>query len=194
MNNIPKNITGAILAGGQSTRMGQDKALLTLNGKSFIQRIAEELQKIFTDVIVISDIASGYDFLHLPVYGDIYKNCGPLSGIHSALVNSNSKSVFIVSVDLPLANCALMEYIIDRSHAEDTTLLSVDDRIQPLFGLYNRTCLPVLINHLEEKQYSVQHFIKNIHSNILPASPRFIKLLFNINTRKDYLNLARLPH
>ncbi len=194
MKNILNDITGAILAGGQSTRMGQDKALLTLNGKSFIQRIAEELQKIFTDVIVISDFAGCYDFLHLPVYGDIYKNCGPLSGIHSALVNSNSKSVFVASVDLPLASCVLMKYIIDRSHAEDTTLFFVDDRIQPLFGLYNRTCLPILINHLEEKQYSVQYFIKNIHSNILPASPEFIKLLFNINTRNDYSNLARLPH
>ena len=73
------DVTGVILAGGRSSRMGEDKALLQYNGKPFIQHIAETLLQILPHVIVISDRQKEYSFLNLPIYPDLFCDCGPLA-------------------------------------------------------------------------------------------------------------------
>jgi len=195
MIELRSDIAGVILAGGKSSRMGQDKALLGMNGKPFIQQIAEELQKVFTRVIIVSDRAVPYKFLDLPVYEDIFKNCGPLAGIHSAFSHSRSDKIFVVSTDTPLINPGAIRYLLDLQYTNEAIVYSIDDAIQPLFGIYDRTCLSLLEDHLTKKQYSVLKFIKSIDTNIIPASSvtRFdvSQLLMNINTQEDYRCMLR---
>jgi len=185
-----KDITGAILAGGKSTRMGRDKALLDLKGKPFIQHVAEALQLVFRSVIIISDHGDRYRFLHLPVYQDIFKNCGPLGGIHSALTHVSTEAVFLASCDVPFLSPSIIRYVVGRKTQNDVTLLYGGNSLQPLCGLYKRHCLPTVEHHLEQGRYSVLECLREIHTTVL--SPELdgaateSHALMNINTPSDY--------
>ncbi len=192
---MKEDIVGAILAGGKSSRMGTDKALLIFNGKPFIQHISEVLLSIFERVIVVSDQNEKYEFLNLPIYSDLYKNCGPLAGIHSAFVNTQSDGVFITSVDLPLINVSAIQYILNQKCDADAILYYIDNQVQPLFGLYNRRCLMKIENQLKQKRYSVLEFLNTIHTNIIQLNLTQIdslsEILQNINSPKDYQSLFK---
>ena len=96
------NITGIILSGGTSSRMGENKALLQLGKKKVIEHITDLMCSIFANVILITNTPNEYEFLNLPMYEDIFKVGGPLAGIHSGLVNSKTEENFILSCDMPL--------------------------------------------------------------------------------------------
>ncbi len=88
------DITGIILAGGKSKRMGINKALLKIGDKTIIERTAGLMQGLFNRVLLITNSPNEYMFLGLEIYEDIYKNIGPLAGIHSGLVYSNYRKKF----------------------------------------------------------------------------------------------------
>ncbi len=184
------DITGAILAGGKSSRMGWDKGLLDLDGMPFIEHIARTLQQVFARVMIVSDNGEGYRFLGLPIHADIYKNCGPLAGVHSGLTHSTTDSVFIVSCDLPVLTPAIVRYVVDLKKHDDVTLLSTENNLQPLCGLYKRHCLPVIEQHLKHGQYSVLRCLQEMHTVILSSSLATASSshlpLMNVNTPYDY--------
>jgi len=189
------NITGVILAGGKSSRMKRDKALLKFHDKPFIQLISETLHKVFENVIIISDHVEQYKFLYLPIYQDVYKDCGPLAGIHSAFVHTQSNGIFISSVDLPLIDVSAIQYILNQKCNADAILFSLDGQIQPLFGLYYRACLLKIENQLKQKRYSVVEFLDKINTNIILLNSKQInissKILQNINSPEDYQSLLK---
>jgi len=184
------DITGAVLAGGKSSRMGRDKALLVLDGVPFIEHIARTLQQVLARVMIVSDHGEDYRFLGLPIYADIYKNCGPLAGVHSALTHSTTDSLFIVSCDLPMLTPAIVRYVVDLKKHGDVTLLSTENNLQPLCGLYKRHCLPVVEKHLKQAQYSVLRCLQEmrtvIPSSSLATANSSHPPLMNVNTPYDY--------
>lgn len=184
-----RHITAAILAGGKSTRMQSDKAFLKLNDVTFIEHITNRLSTIFHDVIIISDHGERYKHLNIPVYPDFYKESGPLAGIHSAFMNTKSESLFIVMCDNPFINLEAIKYFVNYNFSEDALVYSKDENIQPLFGVYRRTCFPVLIKQLESRQLSALEFLKIIKTTIFTQKylPFDIEDIFiNINTIEDY--------
>ena len=190
---IAEHITGAILAGGKSSRMGEDKALLELNGKSFIQQITETLQSVFHKVIIISDRGEKYQFLDLAIYQDIFKECGPLGGIHSALRNAETKKVFIVSCDLPLMTSDAIGHLVARAHEGIIVVPSLQKRVQPLFGIYGQTCLPDLEEFLKRGQKRVRRFVEEMGAVVLPMDSALpvqqSEIFINVNTAKNYRKL-----
>lgn len=187
------NITAAILAGGKSSRMGRDKALLEFNGKPFIQYIADAMQEVFKKVIIISDHGELYQFLGLPIYKDIFKYCGPLGGIHSAFAHTKTKSIFIASCDIPLLTPELIRSIIDTPFQGDVIVLPSGKSIQPLCGLYSRNCVPTLEKHLKNGQYSVLRFLEDLSTIIV--APKMIRerRLVDVNTPGQYKILLKSP-
>lgn len=189
------NITGAILAGGKSARMGKDKALLELDGRTFIERIAMTLGKVFPEVIVIADRTKRYDFLSLPAYRDIFHNRGPLAGIHSALVHAPTELVFITSCDVPLLSPSVIRRVVRYSSRARVVLLSGGNSLQPLCGLYHRSCLPVIERHLSRGQYSVQGCLRDLDTFSLSLRTEMLDevshALTNVNTPSDYKRVQR---
>lgn len=180
-------IAAAILAGGKNSRMGKDKALLDFNGKTFIGRIAEALSQQFSPLVIVSDYRDRYCFLKLPVYSDVFKNCGPLGGIYSVLKNIQGE-VFITSCDTPFINRNVIQRLIDARGDEDVTVFSINDSIQPLCGIYNSRILPVLEEHLKAKQFSVVKFLEEVRMAHLdlPPNNNANHALLNINTPEEY--------
>ncbi len=133
------DITGIILAGGKSSRMGINKALLPLNGNPIIEHIASLVKSLFPSVILITNQPDEYSFLGLETFVDIYPGRGPLAGIHSGLIHSNTERNFVISCDVPLVTKELLEYIINYKTTYPITLLKADGYIQHLCGIYSKS-------------------------------------------------------
>lgn len=182
--------TGAILAGGKSRRMGRDKALLEFNGVAFIDRIAQTLRRVFERVIIVSDHGSGYEYLNLPVYGDLIRDCGPLGGIYSAFAYTDTESVFIAPCDIPFLTTGVVHALLDSHTSADATVITDGGRIQPLCGVYERRCISTLELHLRRRQLRVVRFLENIDLTLVPLRvdelSGFPSPLTNINTIEEY--------
>lgn len=136
------DITGIILAGGKSSRMGENKALLPLKGKTIIQSISDLISSIFENVMIITNQPDDYAFLNLKTFQDVYYGKGPLAGIHSGLINSKTEKNFIVSCDIPLVNNDIINFLVNYQTLRPITVLEADGFVQHLCGVYSKKLVP----------------------------------------------------
>lgn len=182
-------IDGAVLAGGKSSRMGSDKALLEFRGKPFIQRAVESMQQVFDRVAVISPYRREYDFLDVPIVPDLVSDCGPLGGIFTALESAKSDRVFVAPCDSPMLSAELIRRILVRAGGR-SAVASIGGRTQPLIGQFKKKDLLVLKDLLARGMYRVHIFAETIQAEIIDVSPLFppwkLNPLANVNTPQDY--------
>jgi molybdopterin-guanine dinucleotide biosynthesis protein A len=194
MNNT---ITGVILAGGKSLRMGTDKGLLKLDGRPFIAHVASTLQAVFGKVILMANDVSAYGFLGLEMFGDIFPDCGPLGGIHAALTHADGGDIFVSACDTPFITRDLVQYIIEFHSSALAKIPSSNQQAHPLCGLYKQNCLPMIAERLKSRRLRVLDFVEEIRATIIPISaelPFFKEDLFsNFNSPRDYLRDPRNP-
>jgi molybdopterin-guanine dinucleotide biosynthesis protein A len=124
--------------------MVKNKALLTLDNKTFIASVTDVLKACFQETIITSDKQEEYISLGCPIFSDILKNVGPLAGIHSALTNSKTERVFIPSCDIPMINTNMIEYLLGYLTRELILIVKYKNRIQPLFGVSSKILLDKL--------------------------------------------------
>lgn len=195
---IYQNITGIILAGGKSSRIGVNKSLLEIHGKKVIEYIKDILITVFKNVILISNESSIYNFLNLPVYPDIHKNKGPLCGIHSGLNNSLNEKNFILSCDMPLVSKELINYITKYWTKKNIIVTSVNGKIQPLCGIYKKSTVPYIerqLNDVQAGNFSIHKLLDTTESEIIEISDKDFyteNIFFNINNKEDYYNIKRI--
>lgn len=146
------DITACILSGGKSTRMGENKSLMKIGDKTVIERLKDQLQKMFSKVILIANEPQEYSFLKLPLYPDVYPGRGPLSGIHSALVNSTTDKCFIIASDIPLMKSEMIEYLINYKTDKLITIARANGFIQQLCGIYHKCLIPEAEKILLDKE------------------------------------------
>jgi molybdopterin-guanine dinucleotide biosynthesis protein A len=185
-------ITGVILAGGKSSRMGRNKALLPVGGVPCVQRIAEALRGVCGDILIVSDDPTPYAFLSLPVIPDRFPGSGPLAGIHSALSVVATEKALILACDLPHVSAEFLRRLCAMSAGEDALVpLSADGRLQPLCAIYRTTCVATLEEDLKRGRRSVLSYLEGRNVRTVPAEsllggaarPDF---LANMNTPDDY--------
>ena len=183
-------IVGAILAGGRSSRMGRDKALLKLDGSPFVSHVATTLREIFDRVILVANDPSAYGFLGLKTIGDIYQDCGPLGGIHSALVHAGSADIFVTACDTPFVTRELVRYVVGFDSDAPARIPSFGQQLHPLCGIYTQNCLPFIVERLEVRRLRVVDFVEGIHAAVIPISsdlPFYREDLFaNFNSPEDF--------
>jgi molybdopterin-guanine dinucleotide biosynthesis protein A len=181
--------TGVILAGGKSSRMGENKALLNLDGRPFVAHVASTLQAVFDRVVVVANDDSTYGFLGLEIFGDIYHDCGPLGGIHSALVHANNRDIFVSACDTPFITKDLVNYIIAFESRALAKVPSHNNRVHPLCGLYTQDCVTMIVKRLESRRLRVLDFLEEAQATVIPISPElpfFREELFaNFNSPAD---------
>lgn len=192
-----KTIDGYILAGGKSSRMGTDKGLLFLNDKPIIQTIIEQLQPAVNKTIIVSNNAE-YKKFGLEVIPDLIKDKGPAGGILTALSHTASERIFVVSCDMPFITSDAIRFVIEESAHYQITLPVFNSRMQTLFGVYSKNCLPfwqqLMENGIIKLQEMVTHFeLKKI---AVEKNELFVDLLFtNINDENDFKQaLKNLQH
>jgi len=144
-----------ILAGGKSTRMGADKAFVMLDGRTLLARAIELARSVTDDVRVVGDAAKFGAFA--PVVEDVFRECGPLGGIHAALRASATDLNLMLAVDLPFVSRGLIEYLITRARSSDAivTVGRVGGGWQPLCAIYRREFAEVAEKALRQGRYKI---------------------------------------
>ncbi|OGU18025.1 MAG: hypothetical protein A2X61_09395 [Ignavibacteria bacterium GWB2_35_12] len=203
------DITGIILSGGKSTRMGQDKSFLKFGNQTVIEHISQLMKSIFQDVIIITNEQYKYEFLGLKCYEDIIKSIGPLGGIHSGLTNTVNELNFIISCDIPFITKDVIDFIICQKEDRDIVVTSADGFIQQLCGLYRKKLIPeinkMITNSIEvEKGNNNQHkrkcnvlsLIESVNAKIIDIEKEFSDYkpgtFFNMNNPDDYEKVLKM--
>ena len=193
------NLTGFVLAGGASRRMGQSKVTLTIDGESMLERQVRLLRSVARRVAVIG-AAGGYlsDF-NVPFITDAVAGRGPLGGIYTALLESRTEYNLILGCDLPFVTRRLLTWLALRAMADgsDATVpCSRDGRLQPLCAVYRFRALYAIRTRLELGENKLSGFFSMVRYNMVPwrelAEAGFRTYTFdNMNTPEDYENARR---
>jgi molybdopterin-guanine dinucleotide biosynthesis protein A len=146
----------AIQAGGQSTRMGENKALKPFLGRPLIQRVVERLAPIADEVIVTANRPQDLDFLGLPLHPDLRPGRGPLGGLYTALVSAKYATVAMVACDMPFCSAALLvvgSSLMIREEA-DVVIAETAEGFEPFHAVYRReTCIPAIESAMAADQW-----------------------------------------
>ncbi|NQY07121.1 MAG: molybdenum cofactor guanylyltransferase [Flavobacteriaceae bacterium] len=183
-------ITGIILAGGKSKRMGRDKGFILYQGKTFLEHIAFSLGKVVKDISIVADNPD-YDKFNYNRIHDVYRNCGPLGGLYSGLLHSDADYAIVLSCDVPLITTELIKMLIQEyEELYDVVQFSVDNEAMPLVALYTKTCLENFKTCLEKGEYKLLDALSDLQVKTIPIHVELSKCLSNINSEED---LASLP-
>ena len=132
-----------VLAGGKSTRLGFDKALLRVNGEPLVQWLPNQLARIFRSVAIVVDRSGRYD-VTFPQLLDILPDAGPLAGIAAGLESSAAPALFVCACDMPLLQPALLQRLCSALEGHDLAIAERAGRLEPLCAVYAASCLPVI--------------------------------------------------
>ncbi|MDP2938929.1 MAG: molybdenum cofactor guanylyltransferase [Candidatus Omnitrophota bacterium] len=182
-----------ILAGGKSRRMGFDKAFIKIEGMPIIKRELSLLKKIFKEVIIVTNGLDKYrGFKKVSIIKDVIPERGPLGGIYSGLISSNSLYNFVVACDMPFINEALIKYMIKNKESYDIILPKINGRYHPLFGIYNKRCLPIIKHMLEQNRLKISDIFLKLKCYFISRKKieefdQGLLSLVNINTKDDLL-------
>jgi len=182
------DITGYILAGGKSSRMGTDKGLLLFNGEPLVLRTIKQLRSVVTKVVIVSN-NNEYQKFGLEVIEDLLKGIGPAGGIHAAFHNSLTSKLFVVSCDMPFITSQSIDYLLLHGTQSQITLPLYRGKIQPLFGVYSTSCLPGWKQLIDRGIVKLQEMVTHFDLSTLDVSHHelFSNLLFtNINNKTDF--------
>lgn len=180
----------AILAGGHSRRMGEDKATLTYGGKTFLQRIASELEG-YEELIVSVDVPERYGDLVGGRFADIYKDCAPKGGVHAALTACLSDALLVVPCDVPLFKKALGDYLCALAEGYDAVVpVTTDGRKNPLCAVYAKSCAEVFEEELTAGEYRMMESLRKLKVRYVSLSSEQSQMLRNINTPDDFRALG----
>lgn len=177
----------AILAGGKSSRMGTDKAFLELDGKSFIQKLCEELDN-FEEKIIARGARCEKGIVWNCI-SDIYPEKGPIGGLHAVLSVCQSEVMFCVSCDMPFLQRSLVEELCQQWNDDTDAVIAVtqDGRKHPLCGLYRKSVVSVLEEQILAGNYRMMGVLDKIKVNYVTITAENTQQLTNINTPQEYL-------
>ncbi len=186
-------ITGIVLAGGKSSRMGSDKSEMILNGKTLIEYSIDALKPL-CDKIVISSNNFIYDYTGCEVWPDELPDGSPMMGIYSCLKRSSTEYNIILSCDMPLISTSLLAYLLEYASENDITVPNHGNQlIEPLCGIYRQACIPVLKGFIDKGNYRLNECIRSTSHRLVTIdykTPTFSRNIFsNINTPDDFRNL-----
>lgn len=185
------NLSVGVLAGGKSTRMGQNKALLQIESKRFIDRICEELSG-FSEVLISAASKGTYEDMGLPVVYDVHLEIGPMEGIYQILSNAKEDYVFVCAADMPFIKKELVSYMAEFISSDyDCYCLVDEDHIHPLCAIYSKAMLPIIQAQIETGNYRLLNVLRNVRTKYIRLETSCFdkKIVRNINTKEEYASL-----
>jgi molybdopterin-guanine dinucleotide biosynthesis protein A len=180
-------ITSIILAGGKSSRMGTDKVLLKVNGKTLLER-AIELFRPLCDTILISSNNPSLEKFGYEIIPDEIKDCGPIGGIYSSLKKSNSNWNFVISVDAAFVEADFVQFLISELNGCDAVVPIHSARKEPLIALYNKNCMAEIEKMLKSGNFKMHNLLKEIDTKFVESDnwiEKYPKLFHNLNRPED---------
>lgn len=156
-------ISAAVLAGGKSTRMGRDKALLELSGRPLVRHVIDRLGAISHDVFLVTKRAHELDGLPVRVVSDDLDAHTPLAGIARALHAAAHQHVFVCACDMPFVSPSLVRLLADRVTGYDAAVPLRDGRPEPLHAVWSCDAVPTLDAALRAGERAVHRVLDTLH-------------------------------
>jgi molybdenum cofactor guanylyltransferase len=184
------DLTVAIMAGGQSSRMGQDKSFVPFQGRPMIEVIRERVAGLGAELVVITNKPDEYTYLDLPTYRDVYPDMGPLGGIYTAVYHARHPYTLVVACDMPWLNRDLLSYMIELRQQADIIVPRWEKFPEPLHAIYSKACLPPIQEQLHSGQLKITRFWGqvNVHFVDRPVIEQFDaygRSFANLNTPEE---------
>lgn len=187
-------LTICVQAGGESRRMGQDKALMPFIGRPLIQRVVDRLSPIADEIIVTTNNPEDYRFLNLPLFRDLKPGRGALGGLYTALSSASGDVVAVVACDMPFTSTALIEAS-NRLLVEEEADVVIPDSgggLEPMHAVYRReTCLPAIESAIAADKWRLISWFPQVKVRVL--QPDEIKeydpsglAFWNLNTPEEF--------
>jgi molybdopterin-guanine dinucleotide biosynthesis protein A len=198
-------ITGLVLAGGASTRMGRDKAFLELDGKPLIKIVIERMARVCAEVLIVAGDVRPYAGLGVPVVADRFQGVGVLGGLHAGLEAAAHELTLVVGCDMPFLNLDLLRAFVAWAEGFDVVLLRHEPPlrkrsavggaeglfIEPLHGAYRRACLSAIEAAIRAKRRRIISFFPHVRvryvtpDEVIPFDPD-LRSFRNINTPQEW--------
>jgi molybdopterin-guanine dinucleotide biosynthesis protein A len=188
---MKKDMTGIILAGGNNSRMGTNKAFLEIDGTRLIDNILAVYQKIFSEIIIVTNDPLSYtEFSETLIVTDIYKEKGALGGIYTGLFYATYDYSFVAACDMPFLNEDFIIYLTGQAGKHDIIVPELPEGFQPLHAIYSRNCLSHIKKLLNTDKLKITGFYKEVRLLSIPEEKikpfnKDGRLFLNINTPED---------
>ena len=193
-------MTSIILAGGKSSRLGQNKALQTIGGQSLIQWIVDRLATLSTEIIIATAYGEKIpcsSSAGIKTVADVHPGKGPLVGIYSGLVATSSSWAFVVGCDMPFLSVGLLDYMSQISSTFDVVVPQTREKVEPLCAVYSKNGLGSIHNLLEREELRLSELLNMVkvryieEAEINRFDPEHLSF-FNVNTEADLARARRL--
>jgi molybdopterin-guanine dinucleotide biosynthesis protein A len=183
--------TGIVLAGGESRRMGTDKAFLKIAGLPMIEHVLRALRTVAGRIIIVTNSPEAYASYDAEVTTDAGDKRGSLIGLYSGLLRSRDEYNVIVACDMPFLNPGLLAYMTSLAEGFDVILPKIGEFVEPLHAVYNRNLLPVIEDHIRRDQRKIRDILngKRVRYVTEQEIGRFDPMrrsFINLNTRREY--------
>ncbi|MCC2643342.1 MAG: putative Molybdopterin-guanine dinucleotide biosynthesis protein [Nitrospira sp.] len=199
-NQLITNVSGILIAGGKSRRMGRDKRFLKMSGNSIFDRTLHILRETFAETIVV--LAEPVDSLNVHgcrVVYDLVSNAGSLGGLYTGLMASSQARIFAVACDMPFLNPDVIRLMVSFDVKADVVVAKLERRFQPMHALYSRRCAPFCRAMVDRHDLKIQKLfsidvlqVAIVTSRELTIIDPSLRSFQNINTPED-LALAEAP-
>lgn len=193
---MSSGITAVILAGGTSSRMKSNKALLPYRGERFIERIFRTLSGIFQEVILVTNSPEMYRFLPCRIVADAFPGMGSLAGIQAGLSQSTTEYIFVVACDMPDLNEQLVRHLISRLQGADVVVPESESGLEPLHAIYGKGCLAAMNGALASGRGKIVACFDRLRVDVVSRQevagidPSF-RSFRNINTPEEYFRIRQ---
>ncbi len=178
------NITGVVLAGGESSRMGEEKSLMQFKEQKLIEFSITAL-KPYCSEILISSSKNIHQTFSYRIIADEYHKIGPIAGIHSALRNSHTDFIIILPCDSPMVKSQFVEYLLSQIGENDKVIVpQYQSNKEPLFAIYHKSILPVIELQIKNQDYRLTHILDKVNAKVIEVTDR--SCFVNINTPQDF--------
>jgi molybdopterin-guanine dinucleotide biosynthesis protein A len=191
-------VSVVVLAGGKSSRLGRDKALLPIEGQPMLARTVQRLSALTDDLIVVSNELESHGSLAMAarLVPDVEPGQGSLMGVYSGLRVARHAHALVIACDMPLLSIPLLRYMVGLAQGYDVVIPRLNGLLEPLHSIYGKACLPPISRLLDQGQRKITAFFQEVRvryveeDEIDAFDPHRLSFL-NVNSLADW-NRARL--
>ena len=191
--NMKQDITGIILVGGKSRRMGQDKAFMKVGGIPIFERVLTVFRESFERIVLVGDREERFAGYNLPVLPDIYPGSS-LGGLYTGLYQAESEYVFVSSCDLPFPNTEIIRHLCSLRNGFDAVVPTTANGYEPMFALYAKSCLAPIKALMDSGNFCAYAYYPQINVRYAEAEDlarfdREGRSFLNINTPEEFARI-----
>jgi len=189
-------ITGLVLAGGASRRMGRNKAFLELDGRPLIEIVIERIAQVCAEVLIVAGDAQPYTGLGVPAVEDRFRGVGVLGGLHAGLEAASHDLALAVACDMPFLDPDLLRAFAGWAEGFDVTVLRQGENVEPLHAAYRRVCLPAIEAAIRAHRRRIISFFPHVRvryvtlEDVTPFDPE-LRSFRNVNTPQEWQAVIR---